>query len=407
MKFTDSSIRAIKPKKERFEVWETNGKGFGLRVAPSGKKSWIYIYRFDGKARRMTLGAYPKMSLADAHEEHAKAKKDLSKGTDPGEKEQTKKRADRNAVTVQDLVDEFVEHHSKREKRSWAEDKRCLYLDVVPYIGTMAAKDVRRRDLVKVIDRIINRGSPGQAIRTKKVIAKMFAVGVERDVIQASPAIGLPKMENLKPKARTRYLSDSEIKEFWNKLPTSGISPAFQLVLKLLLTTGQRRGEVAGASWSEFNPEEKFWVIPGERTKNGFSHRVPLTDLTIKLLDEVKALNPDSKHIFPAERKDSHIDPRAVTRAIRLAQGHWEIEENFRPHDFRRTVTSGMAALGIPQLTISKVLNHREGGVTKDYNQYEYDAEKKHALETWEGKLESILTGKKAKVVSIRGKHGR
>ena len=132
---------------------------------------------------------------------------------------------------------------------------------------------------------------------------------------------------------------------------------------------------------------------------------MPLTDLTIKLLDEVKALNPDSKYLFPAERKDSHIDPRAVTRAIRLAQGHWEIEENFRPHDFRRTVTSGMAALGIPQLTISKVLNHREGGVTKDYNQYEYDAEKKHALQTWEGKLESILTGKKAKVVPInRGK---
>ncbi|MCH7498633.1 MAG: tyrosine-type recombinase/integrase [Nitrospinae bacterium] len=406
MKFTDSSIRAIKPKKERFEVWETNGKGFGLRVSPAGKKSWIYIYRFNGKARRMTLGAYPKMSLADAHEEHAKAKKDLSKGTDPGEKEQTKKRADRNAVTVQDLVDEFVEHHSKREKRSWAEDKRCLYLDVVPYIGTMAAKDVRRRDLIKIIDRIINRGSPGQAIRTKKVIAKMFAVGMERDVIQASPAIGLPKMDKQKPKPRKRYLTDPEIKEFWTKLPDSGISPAFQLVLKLLITTGQRRGEVAGAPWSEFNLGEKIWVIPGERTKNSFSHRVPLSELTIRLLGEVKTLNPDSKYLFPSDRTDTHIDPRAVTRAVRLAQGHWEIEDDFRPHDLRRTVVSGMAALGIPQLTISKVLNHREGGITKDYNQYQYDAEKKHALQTWERKLESILSGKKAKVVSIRGKHG-
>jgi len=298
MKFTDSSIRSIKPKKERFEVWETNGRGFGLRVSPAGKKSWIYIYRFDGKARRITFGAYPKMSLADAHEEHAKAKKDLSKGIDPGEKEQIKKAAHRNAFTVQNLVDEYIEHHSKREKRSWAEDKRCLYSDVVPFIGSMKAKDVRRRNLVEIIDRIIKRGSPGQAIRTKKVIAKMFAVGVERDVIQASPAIGLPKLDKIKPKPRKRYLTDKEIKEFWKKLPDSGIPPACQAILKLLITTGQRRGEVAGASWAEFDLEKKIWVIPGERTKNGFSHRVPLTGLTLKLLDEVQALSPDSLYLF-------------------------------------------------------------------------------------------------------------
>ena len=100
MKFTDSSIQAIKPKAERFEIWETNGKGFGLRVGQSGKKSWIYLYRFEGRARRMTLGEYPGMSLADAHEEHAKAKKALSKGIDPGERDQEKKAAHKNAFTV-------------------------------------------------------------------------------------------------------------------------------------------------------------------------------------------------------------------------------------------------------------------------------------------------------------------
>ncbi|MCZ6513354.1 MAG: Arm DNA-binding domain-containing protein, partial [Nitrospinae bacterium] len=81
MKFTYRSIEAIKPKAERFEVWETNGKGFGLRISPAGKKSWIYLYRFDGRARRLTLGTYPEMGLHDAHEAHAKAKRELSKGT--------------------------------------------------------------------------------------------------------------------------------------------------------------------------------------------------------------------------------------------------------------------------------------------------------------------------------------
>ncbi len=116
MKFTDRSIKAIKPQAERFEVWEDNGKGFGLRVSPAGKKSWIYLYRFEGRARRMTLGEYPGTPLAKAHEVHAKAKKTLSEGTDPGEKEQAKKAAHRNAFTVQDLVDEFVEQHSEADR---------------------------------------------------------------------------------------------------------------------------------------------------------------------------------------------------------------------------------------------------------------------------------------------------
>jgi len=158
MKFTDRSIQAIKTKAERFEVWETNGKGFGLRVGPSGKKSWIYLYRFEGRARRMTLGEYPGTSLAEAHEAHAAAKKTLSKGTDPGEKEQTKKAAHRNAFTVADLVDEYMERWAKKKKVTWREDLRCLNKDVLPIIGRKKAKDVKNRDIVLLRDRIIDRG---------------------------------------------------------------------------------------------------------------------------------------------------------------------------------------------------------------------------------------------------------
>jgi len=298
MKFTDSKIQGIKPKDKRFIICEKSG--LGLRVEPSGRKVFCLYYRFEGQGRNYAIGKYPVMRLAEARVQAAEIKKQVESGVDPQVEKAKKRLKDKDGYLVSDLVDEFIEQHSKREKRSWAEDKRCLYADVVPHIGSMAAKAVRRRDLVKIVDRIVNRGSPGQAIRTKKVIAKMFAIGVERDVLDASPAIGLPKMEKLKLKPRTRYLTDKEIKEFWTQLPDSGISPAFQLVLKLLLATGQRRGEVAGAPWAEFNLKEEIWVIPGERTKNGFPHRVPLTDLTIKLLDEVKTLNPDSKHLFPA-----------------------------------------------------------------------------------------------------------
>ncbi|TDJ58482.1 MAG: DUF4102 domain-containing protein, partial [Nitrospina sp.] len=182
MKFTDRSIQAIKLKAERFTVWETNGKGFGLRVSPAGKKSWIYLYRFDGRARRMTLGDYPAMGLADAHKEHADAKVALSKGVDPGEKSQSKKTAQRNAFTVNDLAHEYLERHAKKFKVTWREDERCLNKDVLPVIGTKKAKDVKNRDIVLLRDMIIDRGADAMANRTHNIITKMFNFGIERGI---------------------------------------------------------------------------------------------------------------------------------------------------------------------------------------------------------------------------------
>ena len=84
MKFTDASLRALKPKTDRYEEWESNGKGFGLRVSPAGRKTFIFMYRFDGVARRMTIGTYPALTLSQAHELHAKARQRLDDGVDPG-----------------------------------------------------------------------------------------------------------------------------------------------------------------------------------------------------------------------------------------------------------------------------------------------------------------------------------
>ena len=100
MKITDRQVKALKPKTTRYEVWETNGKGLGLRVGPSGRKSWIYMYRFNGKTRRMTFGHYPLMRVAQAHQAHAQARSQLAKGEDPGNTLKTTRQAERQALTV-------------------------------------------------------------------------------------------------------------------------------------------------------------------------------------------------------------------------------------------------------------------------------------------------------------------
>ena len=411
MKFTDKTISSIKPKSERFEVWETNGKGFGLRVSPAGKKSWIYLYRFDGRARRLTIGEYPKMPLVDAHEAHATAKKDLSKGIDPGAKDQAKKAAHRDAFTVNDLVEEYINRYAKSEKITWKEDLRCLKKDVLPIIGRKKAKDIEGRQIVLITNTIEDRGSPAMANRTHNVLTKLFKFAVKKAILKTSPCfgLGLPTKKG----QRDRTLRDAEIRVFWNSLDKAGMELQHQLALRFLLATGQRRSEVVGAKWQEFDLDDGLWEIPIERLKsrmkrkNIVPHLVPLSDLAISLLIEIKELPGEDQFLFPSKKIGQHINPSGVTKALRKVMDEDSADridvEYFTAHDLRRSVTTGMTSIGVGLFIVGKVLNHAEQGVTgKVYDKYDYLKEKKDALDRWGRKLEAIITGKKAKVIALK-----
>ena len=150
MKFTDRSIATFKPKAERYEVWEDGRTGLGVRVSPKGRKSWVYLYRFGGKVRRMGFGVYPTVSLASARVAHAAAKEMLTKGTDPGAQQVERKRAERSAETVNDIAEEYLEKWARPRKQSAGEDERILRKDVLPAWGTRKANDIRRRDVIRL-----------------------------------------------------------------------------------------------------------------------------------------------------------------------------------------------------------------------------------------------------------------
>ncbi|SVD36747.1 uncharacterized protein METZ01_LOCUS389601, partial [marine metagenome] len=167
-KLTDAKIRGLsKPKKRSFLFEE--GKGFGLRLEPSGTKSFVLWYRFNGKQDGVTLGRYPKLSLADAHLKVAEIKKKIEKGEDPKVEIKEIQRANRNFYSVQDLCDEYIEHYARVRKKSWKEDERCLNKEVVSVWGKRKVEDITRRDIVELLDRIVDRGSPVTANRTLAV----------------------------------------------------------------------------------------------------------------------------------------------------------------------------------------------------------------------------------------------
>jgi len=386
MKLTDRQILNLKPQVQRYEVWE--GNAFGVRVTPQGNKSFVFMYRYQGKLKRMTLGTYPAMSLAEAHKAHAEAKEMLARGIDPGAKALIEKEEERKAPTVAVLADEYLEKWAKPRKRSWQVDKRILEKDVFPEWGRRKAKDLTRRDVIRLLDNIVDRGAPIMANRTLAVIRKMFNFAVARDIVPASPcaAIQTPSPEQ----RRDRVLSAEEIKTFWHGLEGTRITEEIRLALKMQLVTAQRKGEVISAEWAEIDLQEKWWTIPPEKTKNRLPHRVPLSMLAIEILEAAKNLAGDSRWVFPSPRGAGHITPTAVDHALRIDLNTLKID-NCTPHDLRRTAASHMTGAGVPRLVVSKILNHVEDGVTAVYDRHSYDREKRQALEAWGRKLQEII----------------
>ena len=391
-RLTDARIRSLRPKQARYEVWDTE-PGFGLRIAPSGRKSFIYLYRFEGRPRRFTLGVYPRMPLADAREALAKAAKLLDKGIDPAERELAARKDKRDAESFAELAHEWIERHAKPKRKGWEEAKRILETDPIPVWGKRKANSIKRRDVIQLVEQIMDRGSPVMANRTLTLLKQVFKFGVQRDIIEASPAVAVDKPAKEKP--RDRVLSEEEIRSFWTGLDKASMREDLRIALKLCLVTVQRRGEVSGMRRSEI--EDGWWTLPKERSKNGKAHRIPLSPLAKELIN--KASGDD--HLFPAPRKVGPIGPDALTDAITKYR-HCFGAERFSTHDLRRTAATGMAQLGIPRFDIAKVLNHTDQEVTAIYDRWAYDAEKKKALLKWARRLQNILDEKVTdKVVKI------
>ncbi len=401
--FTDRFVKSLKPLEGQTkprDVRENKGEGFAITVFPSSKKSYIYLYHFNGRKRRMTLGKCSQCTLDEAKALHREALTILKSGKDPADEKQKAKIAVRDSSTVEGLIEEYLEKWARPNKRSAKADERCLYKDVKPYWGKLKAKDVSCRDVVLLLDRIKERGAPIAANRALACIRRMFNFGIERDIVNVNPCAAVKAVA--KEIRCDRVLSEEEIKTLWhaldqntnqdNPLHVIHMSAETKLVLKLQFATGQRKGEVVAAEWDELDLVAGWWTIPATKAKNGQVHRVPLSSLAVGLLNDIKQLSGSSRFLFPAKRKDTHITGSSIDHAVRRCQ--FNGIKAWTPHDIRRTTASHLTSLGISRLVVSKILNHSENNsVTAIYDRHSYDHEKQHALDAWAQKLQEIIYG--------------
>lgn len=383
---TERFLQTVKPPATgRTEFYDQTVKGLSIRITASGIVTFALFYRLPGdrQKRRMTLGQYPVLSLAEARQKARAALLDIAKGKDPGAEQQAIKRS----PTLTDLLTEFWERELSI-KKSGAEMRRLLEKDVLPAWGKRKVQDITRRDVVVLLDKVRDRGAPVTANRLLGRLTRLFNFACERGILEESPCTRLKKIEE---HPRERVLTDTELAAFWQGLDDTGIHPGTALALRLILVTGQRPGEVSGMAWAEV--DEDWWTIPAKRTKNGREHRVPLTALAQTLLTQARKLAGESVYVFPSPRphgQDKPLEVRSLSRAIDRKHAQLGLEK-FVPHDLRRSVRTRLAELGIDDVVAERVLNHTLQGIARVYNRHDYDTEKRAALEIWQRHLQKII----------------
>lgn len=362
------------PETGRVAYADSDLRGFGLRIFAGGHRSWYVNYRWHGRLHRHTIRYDAVPNVGDARKLARELLAKVERGEDPAA------RPPAEVPTVAAVADRFVSEYAKKRLKAWKRPEANLRRFVVPSIGKRLVTDVRRSDLREVISRVAADNGPIAANRLLATLSKMFSWACEMDIIENSPAahIQRPSIEV----SRDRVLTDAELAAIWRASEAIAHKGAF---VRLLITTAQRRGEVSGMRWSELDLEQRVWRLGRTRTKSGVSHQAPLSDLALRDLEALRQYST-AEFVFGHRPMVSHsMVKRQLVAHLDMPIQDWHF------HDLRRSAATGMAALGVAPMTISRVLAHSEGGVTRIYNRHSYLAEKRQALDTWSDHLSRLV----------------
>jgi integrase len=394
-------------------------RGFGLRITSAGGKAFILSYTVDGRKRRKTIGDWPTWTLESARAEARELVLKISAGADP--LEDTRRR--KLEPIVQDLAVDWLEMHATGLKSERA-IRGYITNDLLPAIGRLKVSDVRRRDVINVVEaKAVH--APRAAAQLLLYARRMFDYATDRDYLPANPLAGLKpssikvkgRRDPLKPVTRTRVLDDDEVRAFWQNVEACGLHRLTALALKLVLVTGQRPGEVAGMHKSEI--KGRIWTIPASRRgKTQTAHTVYLTDTALEILDCASAdldrlqkrRNVPSKGYLFEARPERPITNAALCRAIERhseALGAKDVPPwgRWTPHDLRRTMRTGLSACKVRPDIAELTIGHVKTGMVAVYDQHSFEDEQREAVIAWENRLAAIAEGRRIGLESANVVH--
>jgi integrase len=394
---TTKLVENLKPRVDRrYEVRDSAMPGFGVRVTVSGSKTWFVMGRVDGRATRHTIGSFPIISLAEARDAARIVLRDMQLGTYGEEKEKP--------ATLDEVISNFTELYAKPKNRRWK--AQAATLRKFASLANRPVAEITRSDIARVLDHIAVNGAPIGANHALAAIKKVLSWATDRGVINSNPLVGMKAPA--KSQSRERVLTDDEVRALWQA--TADMDYPFGPVYRLLLLTGQRRGEVAQMRWSQIDLSRALWTIPAEMAKNGRAHEVPLSSAALEILQSLPRF-VGSDYVFTTTGVTPISGFGRTKGRLDLAMG----VSDWWTHDLRRTAASGMARIGVAPHIIEKVLNHVSGeisGVAAVYNRHGYQTEKRDALDLWAreigrvaGKDDAASTGQDARRIRRAVRH--
>ncbi|MCC3305539.1 tyrosine-type recombinase/integrase [Sneathiella sp. HT1-7] len=355
-RFVDLAALPSPGEKDIFH-WDSELKGFGLRIKHTGIKSYLVQYRKDGRSRRLTLAKHGALTADQARQRARIELGNVAKGEDPAEDRQQQ----RKAPTFAHLAEDYIKRHALPNKRpkSVKDDQSMLDNYLLPKLGNLKVQNIRQRDLEQIILKL--RETPYRANRVRALASKMFNLAGHWGWSDKNPVTGIPKFQEQK---RDRWLSEGELQRLATVLENHPNERAVTIV-RMLILTGARRGELMSAKWEDFNFERAVWTKPAHTTKQKRTEYVPLSDDAIRIMTDWRDGQPEiGEYAFPGKRAGQPVtEIKRFWDEVRAAANLPDV----RLHDLRHTFASHLVSSGVSLPIVGKLLGHTQPQTTQRY----------------------------------------
>lgn len=404
MPLTEMQIKHLKPKDKLYRAYDTGG--LYLQITPSGGKLWRWKFRKDNKEQVSALGKYPAVSLAQARKLRDEARVVLEDGKHPTAVKKAKKQ--RNSIeggnTFERVTRLWMETKQKGLNEKYVrQNLERLVQHVFPAIGALPITDITIPDVVRVIDKIADRGTVETAKRMKQLIGQVFRYAATRGLCEHNPAADLRGILPTQEKNHHASLPLDELPEFLRAVNTR--KPDFsKYAMQLIMLTFVRTGELIGGRWEEINWEREEWVIPKERMKvKTLPHAVPLSKQALKTLKELHKQTGDKEHIFhsPAS-KSKHISNGTILMALRrMGYGG-----RMSGHGARAIASSILYEKGYKPEAIEIQLAHQDPNEVRSAYNYKatYMLERKKMMQDYADILDAMASTTEKNVIKLKTK---
>lgn len=397
---TDVKVRSAKSPERITKL--SDGGGLQLWVTPAGGKHWKLAYRFDGKQKKLPIGPYPQIGLADARDRREVAKRLLARGVDPLAHEKATKDAEEKAaaVTFRLVAGELVERKEREERAASTLVKTRWLLDFAyPDIGDRPITEIKPAEVLAVLRKVEARGRLESARRLRSVIGEVFRYAIATARAEHDPTGPLKgALLTPKPKHRAALIDRKALGAMLRAIDGYDGQPATRHALTLLALLFPRPGELRLANWVEFDRQAAIWTIPAARTKMRRPHKVPLSRQALEVLRDLHKITGYGKLVFPGVGRGSRaglpVEPRPISENTlngalrRLGYG----SDEATAHGFRASASTLLNESGLwnPD-AIERALAHVEDDdVRRAYARGEHWDERVRMAQWWADELDEM-----------------